>query len=966
MPRKPKEEKIQEYDNEDILVDGKFYQGNENILRKDATFKWTEEMLAEVKLCAKSVLHFAEKHFFIITEDGKKRIELYKYQKKLLKAFKSNRFNVVLSSRQSGKALALNTPIPTPNGYVTMGELKDGDQIFGSDGKIYNITKAHEILENRECYKITFDNGESIVADGDHLWFTQTKIDRKRKYNREGSVKTTKEILNTLSYSSDKEPNHRIPMCLNGVDFEEKSLPISPYILGLWLGDGATDGSRITVGKRDIKDTVDILENNQEFKIIKVHEDKRGVFAINLTNEDKTNSLHAKLRSNVLLGNKHIPAIYLLSSREQRLELLKGLMDSDGYITPKGHAYFYNTNLRLVKQVQSLITSLGYKAFYKEKIAKINGVECGLVGSVYFKPREFVVKLPFKLDRLKENLSNISESNRNQYHYIKNIEKVESVPVRCITVDSPDSLYLCGKTFIPTHNTTTITIYALWLVCFQSDKRVTIVANKESTAKEIFARIKMAYEQLPVYLKPHIKSWRKDGLNLGNDSSITISTTSSSGPRGTTSNLLIIDEMAHCPDDLMKELWKSALPIISSMKKSQVVVISTPNGVGNKFHELYLESQKENSEWNLEVVNWWDVPGRDEEWKEKEIRRMGSREDFDQEYACVFHEPGKTVVDSDYLKELLLNCIDPVLVNDDGSYRIYKLPNPSSFYVIGVDVGEGIGRSNTVAQILDVSNLQSIEQVAVYATNGMSPYHFGTKLLSVLNDWGRPPILIENNNNGQQVLDVLCQTHNYENVVSYHFEGFSKHYNNTHRFGIHNHTNTKYKGITNFRYWVDSLKAVKFHDKDSVLEIGNFIRLPNFTFTKKNEKDLDDRVFAMIWALFILDPNLVSRYFIVKELDEQGRPMSLLPFSDNTDLLKASPLLIGGKSTINKKTVGAVPYTHIGGADFMQGFDLYAEDRANLAGWLNAMEKDMLKAPIEEDNTGKSSMDTFFNPTILF
>lgn len=967
MARKPKDEEIEEYDNEDILVDGKFYQGNENILRKDATFKWTEEMLAEVKLCAKSVLHFAEKHFYIVTEDGKKKIELYKYQKKLLKAFKSNRFNVVISSRQSGKALDLNTPISTPEGFVKMGDLKDGDKIHGIDGKIYNVTKAHDVLYDRECFKVIFDNGEEIIADADHLWFTQTKTDRKRKYNRNGSVKTTKDIFNTLLYGK-KEPNHRIPMCLNGIQYDEKLLPILPYILGLWLGDGATDGSRITIGKRDINDTVEILKNNEQFKILKIQENKRGVFSLNLTNEKrKVDSLHTLLRTNNILGNKHIPENYFISSREQRLELLKGLMDSDGYINSKGHAYFYNTNLKLVKEVQRLITSLGYKGFYKEKIAKINGVECGIVGSVYFKPREMVVKLPFKADRLKSTLSEKNESNRNQYHYIKNIEQVDSVPVRCITVDSPDSLYLCGNTYIPTHNTTTITIYALWLVCFQSDKRVTIVANKESTAKEIFARIKMAYEQLPVFLKPHIKSWRKDGLNLGNDSSITISTTSSSGPRGTTSNLLIIDEMAHCPDDLMKELWKSALPIISSMKKSQVVVISTPNGVGNKFHELYEESRTENSEWNLEVVNWWDVPGRDEAWKEKEIRRMGSKEDFDQEYACVFHEPGKTVVDSEYLKELFLNCIDPILVNDDGAYRVYKMPNPQSFYVVGVDVGEGIGRSNTVAQILDVSNLQNIEQVAVFASNSINPYHFGTRLLGILNDWGRPPILIENNNNGLEVLNVLARTHNYENIVTYSFEGMSKHYNNESRLGIHNHTNTKYKGITNFRYWVDSLKAVKFYDKESVLEIGNFIRLPNFTFTKKSEKELDDRVFGLIWALFILDPSLVGKYFIINELDEQGRPTKILPFSDNTDLIKGSPLLIGGgASTIAKRTTGVVPYTHIGGHDEAQGFDMYSEDRENLRSWLLSMEPDRMKPPIDHDNTGKSSMDTFYNPTILF
>jgi len=619
MPKKknPEDNPLDELENEDILVDGKFYQGNENILRKDATFKWTEEMLAELRLCAKSILHFAQNHFYIVTEDGKKKIELYKYQKSLLKAFKSNRFNVVLSSRQSGK-------------------------------------------------------------------------------------------------------------------------------------------------------------------------------------------------------------------------------------------------------------------------------------------------------------------------------------------------------------TTTITIYALWLVCFQSDKRITIVANKESTAKEIFARIKMAYEQLPIYLKPNIKSWRKDGFNLGNDSAITISTTSTSGPRGSTSNLLIIDEMAHCPNDLMKELWKSAIPIISSMKKSQVVVISTPNGMDNKFYELYQDSQKKDSEWHLEVVNWWDVPGRDEEWKQKTLALMGSKEDFDQEYANVFHDPNKSVVDEEYLLKLKNECPEPVLVLEEGAYKIFELPNPESFYVIGVDVGEGIGRTNTVAQILDVSNLQNIKQAAIFASNSINPFHFGTRLMGVLQDWGRPPILVENNNNGQQILDVLCQTHNYENVVSYHFEGFSKHYNNTHRYGIHNHTNTRYKGITNFRYWVNSLKAVKLNDVDTILEINNFIRLPNYTYAKKSEKDLDDRVFGLIWALFILDPTLVSRYFTVQEVDDQGRPMKIFPMSDNKDLLKNSPLLIGGgMPSIAKKPVHAATYSHVGGMDMSSGFDLYSEDRANLLKWMMEMEEDKLPPLKNDDNSDKSLMDNY-HPTILF
>ena len=117
MPRKKKveENSLDDLDIDDILVDGKFYQGNENILRKDALFKWTDDMKAELRLCVKSILHFAESHFYIITEDGKKKIELYKYQKNLLKAFKNERFNVVLSSRQSGKCLTFNTLIKIKN-----------------------------------------------------------------------------------------------------------------------------------------------------------------------------------------------------------------------------------------------------------------------------------------------------------------------------------------------------------------------------------------------------------------------------------------------------------------------------------------------------------------------------------------------------------------------------------------------------------------------------------------------------------------------------------------------------------------------------------------------------------------------------------------------------------------------------------------------------------------------------------
>lgn len=513
--------------------------------------------------------------------------------------------------------------------------------------------------------------------------------------------------------------------------------------------------------------------------------------------------------------------------------------------------------------------------------------------------------------------------------------------------------------------TTTITIYALWLVCFQTDKRITIVANKENTAKEIFARIKMAFEQLPVWMKPSVKSWRRDGFQLSNDSAITVSTTSSSGPRGTTSNLLIIDEMAHCPNDLMKELWKSAIPIISSMKKSQVVVISTPNGTENKFYDLYLESQKPNSEWHLEVVNYWDVPGRDEEWKKKTIALMGSKEDFDQEYANVFHEPGKTAIDPELLESLKTQCKEPLLVMDDGCYKIFSEPNPNSFYAIGVDVGEGIGRSNTVAQILDFSDLTNIKQVALFASNQMSPFHFGTRLMGILDDWGRPPILIENNNNGQQVLDVLCHTHNYESVVTYNIEGNSKHYNKENRFGIYNHTNTRYRGVINFRYWVNSLKAVQLYDMDTLLELNNFVQHPNFTYSKRKNDDFDDRVMSLIWALFILDPAIAEKYYNILEIDDQGRPLKIKPISDNTDLIKKSPIFTGNVSKFKKNTITSTTFSFVGKYE-EQNVQTNDEDAAELQKWLLNWGNNSKIDKKETSNSDKLYNKEDYYPIILF
>lgn len=618
------------------------YLNNPNLPASDSQFEYTAEMATSLKKCANNILYFAENYFHIVSlDEGKQCIELHLCQKRVLRKMRDNRFFILLASRQIGKALALDTPIPTPRGWSTMGKLNTGDVVYGLDGKACNVIQAHDILRDRDCYKVTFDNGEVITADAEHLWYTQSRDER---HSSSGSAKTTKQIFNTLKTYGD-EPNHRVPTNINGVEGVEKSLPIEPYVLGVWLGDGTSDSNSITVGKRDITEIIDILKNQQtQFNKLTLHEYNTDVFTLRISvNENvQTKGLQSLLTSNNLKNNKHIPNDYMLSSRDQRLHLLQGLIDSDGYVSKNGVCQFYNTNIPLVKQVKELTESLGYKVTYKEYIPKLYGIGFSPAAFITFTPIEYVCRLSFKRNRLRIKPFKLQSKFRSQWHYIKNVERVGSVPVRCITVDSPDSLYLCGKQYIPTHNTTLFTIYALWVACFQEDQSILIVANKENTAIEIFRRIRLAYEELPNWLKPGVKEYGKTSMSLANGCRIGISTTTGTAARGQSINVLLLDELAFIEPHLVEEFWKSVYPIVSSSKKSKIFIASTANGTGNLFHTLYSGAENNKNGWAGDKILWNEIPGRDEKWKIETVATIGSLDAFNQEFNCV---GGNTLVD---------------------------------------------------------------------------------------------------------------------------------------------------------------------------------------------------------------------------------------------------------------------------------------------------------------------------------
>jgi hypothetical protein len=429
--------------------------------------------------------------------------------------------------------------------------------------------------------------------------------------------------------------------------------------------------------------------------------------------------------------------------------------------------------------------------------------------------------------------------------------------------------------------TTILTIFALWMVCFTDDYRVLLIANKESTAINIFKRIRLAYEMLPNFLKPGVIEYAKTGLVLSNGSSIGISTTTSDAARGESINCLLIDEAAFIPAEFMDDFWESVFPVISSSKKSKIFMLSTPNGVGNLFYNIYTEAVADTNGWHHERVDWWEVPGRDEKWKEQVSKALGSVEAFDQEYGNTFRAAGENALDKDQLDTMERNAIEPILEDDEGNYKIYKDRQEYHFYTIGVDVGEGIGRANSTIQIVDITDLTNIEQVAVYANNKLDPFNFAAKLLDIAREWGSPPLLIERNNCGAQVIDSLVHTHNYEGIIKYtpSMGQYTEKVDKENRLGVFAHVNTKYNSMANFRYWMNVLRCVTIHDKQTLSEFKTYVRQANGVWKKQSDNYLDDRVEALIWAIFVLDSKVIEQYYEVIEKDGNGKPLKVMPFN---------------------------------------------------------------------------------------
>lgn len=361
-------------------------------------------------------------------------------------------------SRGSGKALALNTPIPTPSGWTTMADVRIGDVLFDENGAPCRVTNTTEVMHGRTCFEVCFDNGDSIVADAEHQWFTWTKgarasHSRKGPWRNPGvhpAVRTTQQIAESLIVGG-RERNHSIPVALP-LRCQNALLPIHPYMLGAWLGDGNTDDGVLTVGAQDHDEFIANMARVGE-RLGKRRLSPSGASAYCVR------GLKVRLRSLGTLGNKHIPSAYQRASEQQRRDLLAGLLDTDGSCAD-GKIEFTSISKALADGVYELATSLGYKASVSEGRASLNGVDCGPKYRVYFATREDVFWLARKNARIVRGRAQVT---RTTHRYIVGVRPVDSVPVKCIEVDSPSHLFLAGSAMVPTHNSWFLRQAGWWL-----------------------------------------------------------------------------------------------------------------------------------------------------------------------------------------------------------------------------------------------------------------------------------------------------------------------------------------------------------------------------------------------------------------------------------------------------------------------------------------------------------------------
>jgi len=350
--------------------------------------------------------------------------------------------------------------------------------------------------------------------------------------------------------------------------------------------------------------------------------------------------------------------------------------------------------------------------------------------------------------------------------------------------------------------------YLLWFALFNSEKTVAVLANKGATAREMLSRITLMLENIPFFLQPGTKALNKGSIEFSNNSRILAAATSGSSIRGLSVSLLYLDEFAFV--ERANEFYTSTYPVVSSGKDTKIIITSTANGIGNTFYKIWEGATQRVNEFTSFRVDWWDVPGRDEHWKQQTIANT-SQLQFDQEFGNTFFGTGDTLINAETL--MSFRAKNPSKALEGGSLLVYEEPIKKHDYVMTVDVSKGRGQDYSTFNILDIST-RPFKQVAVYRNNTISPILFPNIIYKYAKVYNDAYVVIESNDQGTVVCNGLYHDLEYENM---HVESSVK----ANALGIEINRKTKRLGCSAIKDILENQK-LEIVDENTIMEISTF------------------------------------------------------------------------------------------------------------------------------------------------
>ena len=367
--------------------------------------------------------------------------------------------------------------------------------------------------------------------------------------------------------------------------------------------------------------------------------------------------------------------------------------------------------------------------------------------------------------------------------------------------------------------TTTVAAYITWKVLFTEQYSVAILANKMSQAREILGRIQLMYEHLPQWMQQGVIEWNKGNIRLENGSEILASATSSSAIRGTSQNMIYLDEFAFVPNNLQEEFFTSVFPTISSGKSSKVLITSTPNGM-NMFYKLWVDSEEGRNDYERVDIHWSDVPGRDDKWRDDTIRAT-SEEQFRQEFECEFLGSTNTLIHPTVLKRLVFK---QPLYKKNG-FDCYHEPVPGRNYILISDVSRGVGLDYSAFMIYDITEYP-YRCVGKYRSKDISPLMYPNVIYDAARKYNNAFVLIEVNDIGEQVSNILHQDLEYDNILSTTYRAgtqqISAGFAGRQQMGVRTTKAVKRIGCSTLKDMIEQDKLI-VEDYDYIFELSNFV-----------------------------------------------------------------------------------------------------------------------------------------------